>query len=77
MFGIAIWIRFPSEQNLEKGFCLIGHRAAHTGGPGSTWKGSQIHCYGDSGTPAIYYAKKPSTPGRHGIFLSFSNFVQN
>ena len=44
---------------------MIGHKAARTttssvGGSLKNDKGSQIHCYGDSGTPAMYYAKKSS-----------------
>ena len=42
-------IRFPPEENLEKGFCLI---AGHV-------KKDQIHCYGDSGSPAMYYPNPP------------------
>ena len=43
---IEFSIRFPPEETLEKGFCLIGQ----------TQK-DEIHCYGDSGGPAMYYTK--------------------
>ena len=44
---------------------MIGHKLARTGG-------SQIHCYGDSGTPAMYYNMKSSTPDWYAIGIGYS-----
>ena len=39
---------------------MIGHRTAKSNLQAKWKRGSQIHCYGDSGTPAMYYAKTSS-----------------
>ena len=40
---------------------MIGHLFGRSGKKNNR-RGNQIHCYGDSGTPAMYYAKKYSLP---------------